>query len=110
MKLLTIPQKNIDSSRKNKTELKVKLEKQKKKEELATNLKIITVRSDNAAKISEKIDNWSKQVVRCEPIIIHERSHQNEIAERNIQHVETGIRSSLKDARLPLEFWVGCRT
>ena len=68
-------------------------------------MKIIAVRSDNAAEIREKLDDWSRQGVRREPTNAYGGSHQNRIAERNIQQVEAGIRSSLKDAGLPLEFW-----
>ncbi|RKF80056.1 hypothetical protein GcM1_197036 [Golovinomyces cichoracearum] len=82
----------------------VRLEKWKEKE-LDTNLKIIAVRSDNAAEIREKLDDWSRQGARREPTIVYEGSHQNGFSERNIKHVEAGITSSLKDAGLPLEFW-----
>lgn len=81
------------------------LEKWKNREELATGLKVMAVRSDNAAEIREKLDEWSKQGVREEPTVAYEGSHQNGVAERNIQEVEAGVRSSLKDAGLPLEFW-----
>jgi hypothetical protein len=90
---------------KTKADLMTWLEKWKNREELATGLKIMAVRSDNAAEIREKLDEWSRQGVREEPTVAYEGSHQNGIAERNIQEVEAGIRSALKDAGLPLEFW-----
>lgn len=83
----------------------VKLEKWKNEVELTTNLRIIAVRSDIAADKREKLQDWSKKGIRHEPTVAYEVSHQNGIVERNIQEVEAGIRSSLKDAGLPLEFW-----
>lgn len=71
---------------------------------LATSLKFISIRSNNAADIHEKLDNWSKQGIRRKKTILYEGSHQNRLAERKIQHFKAGIRSSLKDAGLPLEF------
>ncbi|KAI1000118.1 hypothetical protein K3495_g8084 [Podosphaera aphanis] len=65
----------------------------------------MAIRSDNAAEIREKLNEWSKHGVRHEFTVSYEGSHQNGIAERKIQQVESGIRSSLKDAGLPLEFW-----
>lgn len=90
---------------KTKSDLMDKIEKWRKEEELATNLRLVAVRSDNAAEIRQKLDQWSSQGIRHEVTIPYEGSHQNGIAERRIQEVESGIRSLLKDAGLPLEFW-----
>lgn len=49
----------------------VKLEKWKN-EELATSLKIIAVKSDNAAEIRQKLDEWSRKSVQHELTIPYE--------------------------------------
>lgn len=77
----------------------------RKNEELTTNLKLVAVRSNNAAEIREELNQWSRQGFRHEVTILCEGAHQNGIAARRTQGVETGIRSLIKDAGLPLEFW-----
>ncbi|KAI1001824.1 hypothetical protein K3495_g6378 [Podosphaera aphanis] len=67
--------------------------------------KIKSVRSDNAPELLKAIREWTeKSGVQLEPTTIAS-SHQNGVAERNIQTAEADMRAKLKDADLPLEFW-----
>ena len=60
------------------------LEKQKNREELVTELKIIAVRSDNIAEIREKLNEQSRQGVQEELTIPYEGLYQNGVIEQNI--------------------------
>lgn len=60
---------------KTKSEIMLKLEKWKKEQERAINLKVIVVRLDNAIEIREKLDQWSKEDVRKELIVAYEGSY-----------------------------------
>ena len=61
-------------------------------------MKIMSVRSDNASEIREKLDEWKKEGVREEPAVTCSGSHQNGIPERGIQQGETSARAMLEDA------------
>ncbi|KAI0994162.1 hypothetical protein K3495_g14020, partial [Podosphaera aphanis] len=81
------------------------LQNWKTKVEHETDEKIKSVRSDNAPELLKAIREWTeKSGVQLEPTTIAS-SHQNGVAERNIQTAEADMRAMLKDADLPLEFW-----
>ena len=83
---------------KTKSELMSQLEVWKSTEERRTQMKIMSVRSDNASEIREKLDEWKKEGVREEPAVTCSGSHQNGIPERGIQQGETSARAMLEDA------------
>ena len=67
--------------------------------------KIKAVRTDNAPELLHTVDLWKKQDGVEIQSTVTASSHQNGAAERNIRTAEANMRSMLKEAGLPLEFW-----
>ena len=67
--------------------------------------KILASRSDNAGEIQKVLGEWKTQDGVIPQATAPYSSYQNGTAERGIQSSEHNIRSMLKDAQLPVEFW-----
>ncbi|KAI0992587.1 hypothetical protein K3495_g15598 [Podosphaera aphanis] len=70
-----------------------------------TGEKIKAARSDDAPELLKAIDKWTKTTGTQSESTTIASSHQNGVAERNIQTAEADMRAMLKGAELPLEFW-----
>lgn len=73
--------------------------------ELETGRKLKAVKSDNAGELKLVIDKWCHEYGLKPEYTIPYTSHQNGLAERNIQTTENSVRAMIKEADLPLEFW-----
>lgn len=73
--------------------------------ELQTDLKVKAVRSDNARELLKVLRQWESEFGTAVNPTEAYNSIQNGVVERAIQTAETDIRSLLKEAGLPNEFW-----
>ena len=74
--------------------------------ELQTGTKLQAVRSDNAPELKSILDEWCATFGIIPQYTVAYMSIQNGVVERSIQTAENSIRAMIKDAGLPIEFWV----
>lgn len=73
--------------------------------ERQTGEKLLATRSDNAGEILKVLSTWKVKEGVIPQTTATYTSSQNGAAERAIQNTEEEVRSSLKQAELPVEFW-----
>ena len=76
------------------------------KTELQTGAKVLAVRSDNGTELKSTLDDWCKSLGITPQYTVPYMSIQNGVAERAIRTTENSVRAMIKEAQLPIEFWV----
>jgi len=82
------------------------LRKWRVKTEHLSGAKLISVRSDNAAELKAEFESWCTALGIGPQYTEPYHSIQNGVVERAIRTTENNVRAMIKDAELPIEFWV----
>ncbi len=81
------------------------LRKWKLSVELHSDVKLLSVRSDNVTKLKVILNDWCSSVDIVSQYTVSHMSIQNEVVERVIHITENSMRVMIKNAELLIEFW-----